>query len=368
MKSIIRNLHLIIGLTIGLLVIVISITGSIYSFEEEFRNIIYKKQFKVKQQSSKLPLSALLDSAESYNPSPIKALRIKDASDASIEFMFKDRTSLYVNPYTGENLGIINKDQDFFGITLKIHRWLLIGETGKIITGISALLFLLMLISGIVLWCPKNLKALKQFLTIKSKASSKRINMDLHRVLGFYGSWVLLIVVLTGLIASFKWVEKSMYWVVGSTKQPREKFQSTADSTHASAFSIESAINNLKADMKSSTDYFISFPEDEKGVYKVFLRSDEGGFFKRSDQFTYDQYSGKVLKSRKFEDLQTGDKLRSANTDIHTGKAFGMIGQLLVFFSGLISASLPITGFIIWRNKKIRISLKQHEILSTQSV
>ena len=70
------------------------------------------------------------------------------------------------------------------------------------------------------------------------------------------------------------------------------------------------------------------------------------------DNLYFDQYSGEIIKERFFKDLSQGNKMKMTNVYIHTGKVFGLFGQLLVFFASLICASLPITGFLIWKNKR----------------
>lgn len=350
MKNIIRKLHLIIGLLSGLIVFVVSITGCIYSFEEEFRGALYKQQLSVTPQKNRISISALIDTVKNKHHLEIKNIRIKNDPTSSIEFQLKDKTFFYINPYTAEYLGTINKEKDLFGICLQIHRSLYLGDAGKWITGISALLFLTMLISGIILWWPRKNAPKRLAYWFKSQASKKRKTFDLHRVLGFYASFILIFVVLTGLIWSFKWAENTMYWLSGSKKEERQKVQSKENLVNT--FSLDSVLSDLKKNTKKAADCFISFPEDKKGNYRISFRSDDGRFFKHSDQFFIDQYSGKVLKAKTFDKAQTGDKLKAANYDIHTGKALGIMGQIIVFIAGLISASLPITGFLIWKNKR----------------
>ncbi len=94
-------------------------------------------------------------------------------------------------------------------------------------------------------------------------------------------------------------------------------------------------------------------PEDSLGCYRFNLRNNNGsGLYKDQHQLYFDQYSGNIIKKQLFEETAKGEKLRTLNYDIHTGKIFGLTGQFLVFFSALIAASLPITGFIMWRNKR----------------
>ena len=93
---------------------------------------------------------------------------------------------------------------------------LLLGEVGNQIVGYGTLIFLVMLISGIVLWWPKNKAALKQRYKFSWKTTTrwKRKNYDLHNVLGFYTSWIVVFMAITGLVWSFQWFDKGLYYVL----------------------------------------------------------------------------------------------------------------------------------------------------------
>jgi uncharacterized iron-regulated membrane protein len=208
-----------------------------------------------------------------------------------------------------------------------------------------------MLVTGIIIWWPRNRAALKQSLWIKSNASFKRKTLDWHRALGFYASWILIFIALTGIIWSFKWAENTMYWMTNSKKEERKALHSERLSD-SSTISIDGILKKVENYQMASKECFIAVPEDSLGVYRITFRYDDGGFYKKMNQLFLDQYSGKIIKAKLFNEAQLGDKLKSTNYDIHTGKVFGFIGQLIVFFSSLIAASLPITGFLIWKNKR----------------
>ena len=79
--------------------------------------------------------------------------------------------------------------------------------------------------------------------------------------------------------------------------------------------------------------------------------------FGNSDQFYFDRYSGKLLKYLPDTKKSRGMKLNDLNYDIHVGQILGLTGKIIAFVASLISASLPVTGFIIWlgkRKKKVK--------------
>src|SRR5690606_33883343 len=83
---------------------------------------------------------------------------------------------------------------------------------GQLIVGCSTLIFLLLCLSGLVLWWPKKWgrKQMKRLFTIKWKASFKRLNYDLHNVWGFYIVIPALVLGTTGLVYSFSWFDQAL--------------------------------------------------------------------------------------------------------------------------------------------------------------
>lgn len=78
------------------------------------------------------------------------------------------------------------------------------------------------------------------------------------------------------------------------------------------------------------------------------------GIYKKSNVFEFDQYSGESLKIELFANYGTADKIKHANRDLHTGQNFGILGKLLAFLASLFAASLPVTGFLIWYQRKYK--------------
>ena len=352
-KKWIHTVHLILGLSSGIVLFIVAITGCIVAFEEELKSVVYADYYEVKPTTStSLSLEKVVDIAQKEYPTiNVKNIHVKPLKTSSIEIVFQNDQTVFVNPYTGVVLGNMNEDEGFFGIALELHKNLCLGETGKTITAISALLFFILLISGIILWWPRKKTQLKQHLVIKRGVNWRKKNFDLHRVLGFYASWIILFTVLSGLVWAFDWAEDGLYWITNSKKQPRVEVESAVAQLKETQ-SIDAIYAHSISHFPTHKECILQFPENESGVFRVVFRYADNGFFRRIDNLYFDQYSGKMITKRLFSKLSTGDQIRISNINIHTGKALGLTGQLLVFFASLICASLPITGFLIWLGKR----------------
>ena len=135
---------------------------------------------------------------------------------------------MYVDQYTGEVKGKSERS-GFFMFMFRMHRWLLDSMNsgnegifwGKVIVGVSTLLLVFVLISGIVIWWPRTRKALKNSLKITETKGWKRFWYDLHVAGGMYALIFLLAVALTGLTWSFSWYRTAFYKVFGVEVQQR---------------------------------------------------------------------------------------------------------------------------------------------------
>ncbi|MGG5207637.1 PepSY-associated TM helix domain-containing protein [Chryseobacterium sp. MIQD13] len=377
MNSILRKtayqIHLWLGLTSGLIVVIMAVTGCILAFEKELKHAIYPEKYFVKAiKKEKLPFSDLKLKAEQALPDNLKVSRVEISSDPSRSYAFRSLKMnndaltywgtyiyyyrVYVDPYTGKVLEVENAKNDFFEIVMDLHRRLLLGEKiGKTITGYSTLILAVMLFSGLVIWFPRkmNKKALKGMFFIKTSAKWKRINYDMHNVLGFYAVIPLLLISYAAVIWNFeevdKWVKKTLN---GNIKT--EKAKSTVPSE---AFKNQKNIlnlvgNNVEKNLTDKKSALISFPKTEEGTYYAEVTYSDRHY--QNEQFNFDQYSGKILKHQSYKDknIGYGTALRERNYDLHTGSILGLPGRILYLFAGMIAASLPITGFIIYLNRK----------------
>jgi len=81
-----------------------------------------------------------------------------------------------------------------------LHRYLLLGITGKTISGITACAFLIMAITGLILWFPRaEFSALRAAFRIHYAGSMARLQVSAHRVLGFFAAPVLIVLAFSGL-------------------------------------------------------------------------------------------------------------------------------------------------------------------------
>ena len=361
-KKLIRNIHLWLGLSSGLVVLILGITGCILAFELEIRSLTESFRNVKVENKAVLPPSELKVIAEKHLTSK-KALGIeypgKDKAAIAAYYDEKEYELLFMNPYSGEVLKHKNMNKDFFRIVLDGHYYLwLPNDIGQPIAASATLIFLVMMISGLILWWPKNKAAKKQRFTIKWSARWRRKNYDLHNVLGFYMTWIAIFLAITGLVFGFQWFAKSLYWITSGGETMVEHTHPLSDTTKTVSFAnmADHLWQEHRIGLKENESiavYFASIPTDP---VEIAVNHNPGTYY-NSDYYHYDQYTGKELPATgsyagKFEDAPLADKIVRMNYDMHVGAILGLPGKILAFFASLIAASLPVTGFYIWMGQK----------------
>lgn len=370
-RKVIGFLHLWLGLISGIIVFILSITGCLFCFQQEISNVTYKKVFTVQpQQTQQLPLNFLQEKAQTAlgKNQPINYITAYKDSTKAWEFMaYKTNDtaltyfgsieyfrSAFINPYTGAVTGIRDYKYDFFNIIKYMHWSLLLkNDIGQPIAGWGTLIFVVLLITGLVLWYPKkwNRSTKKQAFTVKWKAKFKRVNYDLHNVFGFYALLLALILGLTGMVFSFQWFSNFLYAVASASTTPPAYTESSSDTTqNINLKAIDIAYTKALKQLPEAKSYNISPPYNNKAVIGIFGYNKEGVYY-NADELRFDQYSGKLLYRKNYTEKNNGEKMIDMNYDIHVGAVGGITGKIIAFIISFICASLPVTGFLVWWNK-----------------
>ena len=361
LRAFINDVHLWLGLGSGIILFLVCFSGTILTFEDEIKDL-FAEDFTVEGGDEKLSIEQLISVLESEGMVSSVTVPAKDGE--AYEFNVKESpeqrrgTTYYVNPYSAEFSKKRESSLDgFFFSMFKLHRWLLLDSSiGRPIVGVATIIFLILSITGIVLWFPKkkiNWKTLKPGFKIKFSARWKRINHDLHNTLGFYACIFLAIMSLTGLCWSFQWYrdlgsEVMGAQIFGGRGGPRVESEAQIDEDEMISIAAVEKITAQELNYEGKTS--ISFPSGDKGVYSI--RKYESAKLSPliADNLIVDR-DGKVLKKEVFNDKPINLRIASLIKPLHTGSIYGGFSKLLYFLACLIATSLPITGTFIWIHK-----------------
>lgn len=368
LRKVVRGLHRWLAFASGLVVSVVATTGAVWSFETEISDLVYAYRKVEPLDRPYLSIARIrkisapyLDGINSiYFLGRDRCLTVRRWTKDSDGVMHNQY--LHLNPYTGEILAKQLEGRSFFEWVLELHMNLLLGSAGEQIVRYSTLVFLFILITGIYLWWPRNKQARRQRFSFnwRRSASWKRKNYDLHTVLGFYSSWIILFAVLTGLAWSFQWADRALYYVAtaGEPYQDYTDYASTSDPQLVGKEDMDDLVlrRAIRAYGRAYHNLWFYPPQDAEEAYYVYVNPAPTTFY-TGESFYFDQRTGELLAVENAATLNRGQRLRNMYYDIHIGKILGLPGQLLLFFASLIVASLPVTGCYIWwgrKNKRAR--------------
>lgn len=372
-------LHRWLGLFSGLVVLILSITGCLFVFQQEISEWVRHDTFyadKVPADRQTLPVEELqAKAAEALDvdhlPYGLSAYNNPERNwsamnyEAGVDSWFyfgsmKDYKTAYINPYTGEIEGIVNEKRDFFQIVKGIHWSLLLATPiGQPIVTWSTVIFLVLLISGMILWWPKkwNSAGKQKSFKIKWGSTWRRVNYDLHNVLGFYFLTLSLIIGFTGLYWYFPSAQKSLHFLgtgeYALPDGPEEKVVSTVPDNRKESPAMETVFEKAWSEYPKAYSIAFVAPTDSQSTIRVDVRPD-GQTYYGDSSLQFDQYTGELLDSDHYKDKNAGEKLLAMNYDIHVGAIGGLPGKIIAFIVSLICASLPVTGFIIWWDRRKR--------------
>jgi uncharacterized iron-regulated membrane protein len=383
-KKLTRKIHLWLGLTSGLLVFIIAVTGCIYAFKDEIQRATQPYRYVVNQHRSFLLPSEIQKIADRQLPGKhIHAIMYYDSAHTAtaIYYSYEEQYYyfVYVNQFTGEVLKVKDENADFFRIVLDGHFYLwLPPEIGQPIVASATLVFLVMLVTGIVLWWPKNRNGAHKKFTIRWNAGWRRKNYDLHSVLGFYICWLALVFVFTGLIWGFQWFRNGVYSAASGGNAYVEYYNPASD-TSVIATSAMPAIDQVWLKMKKeypdAGSIEVHPPENPLSSIAANANPDTYTYWKIDYRY-FDQYTLKELPVdhmwNRFHQASSADLLMRMNYDIHVGAILGLAGKILAFLISLTVASLPVTGLLVWLGRKKkkkaekRLPAKQSAALSVK--
>ncbi|MHA6727144.1 PepSY-associated TM helix domain-containing protein [Chryseobacterium sp. A301] len=391
-RALTGQLHLYLGLLVGVIVFILSLSGSLYVFKDEVQNSLRREaiwhQNPEALKKAPLKISQIMERVgEQKGPKePIGWITVplnkqktywfhlykrnRDGNTYLSEFELNK--SAYVDPFTGKIKAIYDERTDFFFITLRLHYSLLLGgKIGSWVAGIATLIFVVMLITGLILWFPKKKINWKKALTFQWKkgTSWKRKNYDLHNVLGFYSAFVGLILGITGLYYAFKIVPTILYFVFsGGASAP--DYTAGLESQTKIVLSQGQVLDRISEQIEAAHPTAASYDLMIEGKGKagdpqpyilVQVRQLEYSLHQRHKMY-FDKNSGDLLLHVPYGHLGFGEKAVLANFDVHTGQIWGLFGKVIAFLAGLVLASLPVTGFLIWWAKRKKAKRKTRSL------
>jgi uncharacterized iron-regulated membrane protein len=386
-RSWLRDIHLYLALLFGVLFVSAGLTGVLLAWNHELDAALNPALLQSRAPAAAAPLTpekveaalARLAQLPGYGK-PTNLMLPDDAHDVFVAWYrpaVRHKTlfgtdlqrQVMLDQYTLEVLGERNYGE--FGLSrpllmptlFHLHRYLLAGEGGKMVTGVTGGMLFLTAMLGLVLWWPKmNWTSLRKALTVRGHLTSRQFNYSLHRAAGFFMTPVLATLGFSGLAMNLPDVVRPVIGAV-STLESNDKLANGA----AEGRKLITASAAMAAAQRAVPQGRISRVTlgTAKAPYEVRMR--QAAEVRKGDgntRISVDAYSGEVLRVRDPLKAPAGDTFLNWMFPLHTGEAFGLPGRVLISFTGFALLLFMVTGVVLWLGRSAirRKALRAKEV------
>ncbi|MEQ6118329.1 PepSY domain-containing protein [Reichenbachiella sp. MALMAid0571] len=346
--------HFIAGLVSLPFVLILSITGGIYLFKQQYEEPVYKsiKEVVIEKESISFQEQwEIVNKNAKIKPNSMVLPVHKNEATKFISGMFGGATSLYVNPYKGEVSGQIIPQTSFMYKVRKLHGELLLGTYGTKLVELVASWMIVLIITGLYVWWPIKGWSLKGFFIVRRKEGKRTLFRDLHAVTSFWISVFLLVILAGGLPwtdvfgANFKWFQQ-----VTNTGYPTTWQGNTLHSIkNDKALTLDEMINVARS-LNLEGEVTIYFPKNQEDVFSV---SNSTTNLQSQKKYHFDQYSGDQILRHDWQDVGVLMRARMWLMSFHQGE-FGLWNWILMIFMAgtLILASVSALVSYLMRKQK----------------
>ncbi|WP_406694225.1 PepSY domain-containing protein [Singulisphaera sp. Ch08] len=357
--------HFYAGLIVSPILLVAAITGALYVFHAELAGWIYEDLYFVKPASERLSYDNQRTIAQqAAGGKGIEFLTVHVDPRRSTEFIADayeggdanpDQThrSVFVNPYTGEVLGTQIQDKEFFHIILELHRTLFAGAPGRVIVELATSWGLVLLVTGIFLWWPRNKSRVYGVWLPRLKGKPYLVLRDLHAVVGMYATPIAAIILVTGLFMSQVW-GTGYTWISVQTKQSLGDFlargESKGVSERPSPDSLDRSVAGVLGHSQPDDVMYFMPATTPKEAHKAYLMNQ--GDVNTVRGFDVDQYTGAIVTATDTAELKPMVRILAFAESLHQGLTFGMTSKILAFLTCLALIGMVITGVWMWWKRR----------------
>lgn len=369
--------HLGAGLVAGLLILLLSVTGVLLTYETQITDAARARAVSAPAGAVPLDADALIAALAQDPANRSKTLGLSSSPTAPVT-LAEGRARQILDPYTAAPLpGAGAGAERVFATVTALHRWLSLSgrnETGAALAGAANLLFLFLVCSGLYLWLPPVFRwgrvKLNLFLR-RGLPNAQARHYNWHHVFGIWALVPLFVIVLSGVVISYPWASSLVYAAVGEEAPQRRGPPAggpppLADGLQGKALDgtpmSYSALLGVAAEgVPGWNTLTLAMPQAGDAYLRVTM--DRGNGVQRGAQthLVLDRVSGDIVSATPGDaGMSTGARLRTWFRFVHTGQIYGVVGQTVAGLASLASVLLVYTGLSLgirrlarmWRRRR----------------
>ncbi len=360
LKKTLFQLHWFFGITAGLVLALMGITGAAVSFQDEILRALNPSVLTVeKREAGVLPPAELVRKLEATEGQTVAMLFVESESGNAARVFFtpppgERRGQLrYFDPYTGDYMGDV-VGQEVFGFLLQFHRFLVMGDTGRNITGACTLILVFFCLSGLYLRWPRQVASWRAWLTLDWRKKGRAFNWDLHSVFGTWCLLAYLLSALTGLYWSYDWYSQGLTKLLSDAPQnERVRKRGPAPEGPAPVANYDAIWSSIYSNAGPGLSaYNIRMPAVAGQPATVYYLLNNSPHDRALNQINLDPATGEVKSHDRYASKTLGSQLLTSVYALHTGSYFGLAGRIILTVSSVLMPLFFITGWLLYLDRR----------------
>jgi len=356
-KSLLFQLHWLLGITAGTVLALMGLTGAALSFEDELVHAANPAYASMAQRQAAgeqtLPVDLLVARLRQDGDVAVARMQIvpDGARPSLIRFEGADKDTRYFDPYSGQRMAE-PRGMGFFHVVEDLHRRLAAGERGKAVTGACVIALLFFCLSGLYLRWPRQWRHWRAWLAVEWKRSGRSFLWSLHSVIGTWCLVLYLVTALTGLWWSYDWYRQGLTQLLGGDARQESRGGRGAKVPGFDALDLtplQATIAGVPELRGQALD--LRFGKPGQPVTVRYLGAD-AAHVRAFDTLKLDPRTGALLERTRFSALPAGKHLLGSIYALHTGSYFGLPGRVVMMVSSLCMCLFFVTGWMLYLDRR----------------
>lgn len=378
-KKALFQIHLYLGLTLGLVLILTGVTGGILSFEHEILHALNRDVVAAAAPGTpRLEPPELLARVRAANPDRVfTGVAVSAEADEPARVFLAPQANRdgggraaggppgrgetwMVDPHDGHRIQVQLVGQGFFRAVTGLHRWLMqegpARDVARQVVAVSTIACLFFAISGIYLRWPKRPLDVKVWLALDWRRKGKALLHHLHLVIGTWVAIPFIIMCVTGLTWSYPSFRDLLTDLSGAPRMmaPGMAPQARGPANAAPEIDLAAAWTVIRPEIGDFDTVTIRLPAGGGQPIRVQYRDKDAAHERATNGFALDPATMAISDHRRFAELPLAQRLTGSFFALHSGAYFGVTGVVVFMVASLAMPLFTITGWILYLARRRR--------------
>lgn len=350
------RLHRWFALGLGWILMLAGLTGTLLIVAQPLDKWAHPELFQAASQGEAAALAPVLEQArQEFGEQATFRFKLPQNVQDSLwlRVQSKDwRGTLYFNPVNGQEQGRRGESDGFVNILFKLHSTLLLEANGKAILAWTALAYVLLLLTGIILWWPRRWPG--NWSIVLNKGLMRAL-FDLHRIGGIVMGLLIAVSVITGAYMAWRPLGDVLNVISGSTavKPPKLPALNGAPlAKQSQAATVDRLLAQARAAMPNAKAVFVQLPANTQQAVRVRLRAPGEPHPNGVSSVWLDPRTGAVLAAQYWNELDPAAAAVTIAYPLHTGELGGLVLEVVAGLNGLVLGGLGVSGLWLWWHRR----------------